>query len=110
MVAQWREAYVSQVKSQPGVIPELIAGETLEAIQQSVTASKTAYERVAEAVKASLPTAGPAAEAPAAAATPAPAAGGGQRLDSGPKIPANASGVELLRIAVEHSQMGKPNR
>lgn len=110
-VAAWREAYVSQVKGQPGVIPELINGETLEAIQASVTASKAAFERVAEAVKASLPTAGAAAaDGAATQVTPAPAAGGGPRLDSGPKIPANASGVELLRIAVEQSQIGKPNR
>jgi hypothetical protein len=37
-VAVWREAYIESVKGQPGVIPELIAGDSLDAIHASVTA------------------------------------------------------------------------
>jgi hypothetical protein len=35
-VKVWREAYIESVKGQPGVIPELITGDSLDSIQASV--------------------------------------------------------------------------
>jgi hypothetical protein len=107
-VAAWREAYIESVKGQSGVIPELISGDTLEALAASVEVSKAAFERIAGQVKASIPTTPPAVAAPT---TPNPAAGGGQRQDQGPKIPENATGYDLIRLAVEQGATGaKPVR
>jgi hypothetical protein len=108
-VKVWREAYIESVKGQPGVIPELITGDSLDSIQASVTASKAAFERVAGVVKASIPTTAPAVAAPT---TPAPNAGGGQRQEQGPKLPENATGFDYIKLAVEQGATGagKPVR
>ncbi|HET7035345.1 MAG TPA: hypothetical protein VFI42_06655 [Thermomicrobiaceae bacterium] len=52
----------------PGVIPELVQGDTIDALIGSVEAAEAAYQRIVEAVKAQQPTASAAPTAPTVSA------------------------------------------
>lgn len=97
------EAYCNLARSLPGVVPELVAGTSLEAVQTSLATAREAYSRVAANLAAAAP------ENTIFGA--GPGAGGGARsgITSSEDPPARLSserGVNLIYQAITGGKSG----
>ncbi len=70
-------AFCTLARTLPGIVPELVAGATLDEVQTSLAAAREAYNRVAAALAAGQPETGP-----VIGVGPGPGAGGGTRQGS----------------------------
>lgn len=100
------EAYCNLARSLPGVVPELVSGATLEAVQTSLATAREAYSRVAANLTVVAP--GNSGEV---ILGPGPGAGGGARngLSSSEDQPARLSserGVNLIYQAIAGGKSG----
>jgi hypothetical protein len=99
-------AFCTLARSLPGLVPELVAGATLDEVQTSLTAAREAYSRVAANLAAGLSETG---RGPGMG--PGPGAGGGARQgpDGSEDRPARLSserGINLIYQALAGGKAG----
>lgn len=99
-------AYCNLARSLPGLVPELVGGTSLEAVQESVVTARDAYARIAaNLTPITLP------DESDKSAGPGPSAGGGVRSGAGPgddqpaKL-ASERGVNLIYQALAGGSNG----
>ena len=94
-------AYAELARGLPGLVPELVGGSSLEAVQGSVAAAREAYNRIAASLAP--------ADSGEKSFGPVPGAGGGVRSGPGEDPPARLAserGVNLIYQALAGGKNG----
>jgi hypothetical protein len=97
-------AYAELARGLPGLVPELVGGSSLEAVQGSVAAAREAYNRITASL---TPAASP--DSGVKSFGPMPGAGGGGRSGPGEDPPARLAserGVNLIYQALAGGKNG----